>query len=185
MICDKEGAENMRITVSGKNIEVTDALRNTVEKKLSKLEKYFNPDVEAYATLSVQKNRQIIEVTIPFSGVILRGEEENDDMYASIDLVVNKLEGQIRKQKTKLQRRNHSGSLKFQSIPDVEEKNKDHAKIVKTKRFAMKPMSAEEAVLQMELIGHNFFVYKSDEEDEVNVVYKRKDGNYGLIEPEF
>lgn len=175
----------MRITVSGKNIEVTSALRNTVERKLSKLEKYFNPDVEVYATLSVQKNRQIIEVTIPFNGVILRGEEENDDMYASIDLVVDKLEGQIRKQKTKLQRRNHSSSLKFQSIPDVEPSEKNESKIVRTKKFAIKPMSAEEAVLQMELLGHNFFVYKSAEDEEVNVVYKRKDGNYGLIEPEF
>ncbi len=175
----------MRITVSGKNIEVTSALRNTVERKLSKLEKYFNPDVEVYATLSVQKNRQILEVTIPFNGVILRGEEENDDMYASIDLVVDKLEGQIRKQKTKLQRRIHSDSLKFQFIPDLEPKDKEESKIVKTKRFAIKPMSSEEAVLQMDLLGHNFFVYKSAEDGEVNVVYKRKDGNYGLIEPEF
>ncbi|WPC42109.1 ribosome hibernation-promoting factor, HPF/YfiA family [Clostridium sp. JS66] len=175
----------MRITVSGKNIEVTSALRNTVERKLSKLEKYFNPDVEVYATLSVQKNRQIVEVTIPFNGVILRGEEENDDMYASIDLVVDKLEGQIRKQKTKLQRRTHSDSLKFQFIPDLEPKDKEESKIVKTKRFAIKPMSSEEAVLQMELLGHNFFVYKDAENGEVNVVYKRKDGNYGLIEPEF
>ncbi|AKA71023.1 ribosome hibernation-promoting factor, HPF/YfiA family [Clostridium scatologenes] len=175
----------MRITVSGKNIEVTSALRNTVERKLSKLEKYFNPDVEVYATLSVQKNRQIVEVTIPFNGVILRGEEENDDMYASIDLVVDKLEGQIRKQKTKLQRRTHSDSLKFQFIPDLEPKDKEESKIVKTKRFAIKPMSSEEAVLQMELLGHNFFVYKDSENGEVNVVYKRKDGNYGLIEPEF
>ncbi|AWI02965.1 ribosome hibernation-promoting factor, HPF/YfiA family [Clostridium drakei] len=175
----------MRITVSGKNIEVTSALRNTVERKLSKLEKYFNPDVEVYATLSVQKNRQIVEVTIPFNGVILRGEEENDDMYASIDLVVDKLEGQIRKQKTKLQRRTHSDSLKFQFIPDLEPKDKEESKIVKTKRFAIKPMSSEEAVLQMELLGHNFFVYKDSENEEVNVVYKRKDGNYGLIEPEF
>ncbi|AKN33324.1 hypothetical protein Ccar_21850 [Clostridium carboxidivorans P7] len=175
----------MRITVSGKNIEVTSALRNTVERKLSKLEKYFNPDVEVYATLSVQKNRQIVEVTIPFNGIILRGEEENDDMYASIDLVVDKLEGQIRKQKTKLQRRTHSDSLKFQFIPDLEPKDKEESKIVKTKRFAIKPMSSEEAVLQMELLGHNFFVYKDAENGEVNVVYKRKDGNYGLIEPEF
>lgn len=183
----KEGAESMRITVSGKNIEVTSALRDTVERKLSKLEKYFNPDVEIYATLSVQKNRQILEVTIPFNGVILRAEEENDNMYASIDLVLDKLEGQIRKQKTKLQRRTHSESLKFQFIPDLEprDKEKEEPRIVRTKRFAIKPMSSEEAVLQMELLGHNFFVYKSAEEGEVNVVYKRKDGNYGLIEPEF
>lgn len=175
----------MRITVTGKNIEITNALKNVVEKKLEKLDKYFNPDVEAHATLSVQKTRQIIEITIPFNGVILRGEESNEDMYASIDIVVDKLERQIRKQKTKLQRRNHGDSLRFQSIPDIEERNYQEARIVKTKKFAIKPMSEEEAVLQMELLGHNFFVYESADSGEVNVVYKRKDGNYGLIEPEF
>jgi len=175
----------MKITVSGKNIEVTNALRSAVEKKLTKLDRYFNPNVEAHATLSVQKARKIIEITIPFNGVILRGEEANEDMYASIDLVVDKLEGQIRKQKTKLERRNHGDSLRFQYIPDIEEDSKNELKIVKTKRFAIKPMSSEEAVLQMELLGHNFFVFKHADSEEVNVVYKRKDGNYGLIEPEF
>ncbi|NSJ92988.1 ribosome-associated translation inhibitor RaiA, partial [Coprococcus sp. MSK.21.13] len=145
----------MKITVTGKNIEVTNALRNVVEKKLEKLDKYFKPDIEAQVTLSVEKNRQIIEVTIPFNGVILRGEEANEDMYASIDLVIDKLERQIRKQKTKLQKRMHGDSLRFQFIPDYEgDKSKEESKIVKTKRFAMKPMSSEEAVLQMELIGH-------------------------------
>lgn len=177
----------MRITVSGKNIEVTGALRNIVEKKLSKLERYFNPELEAHVTLSVERNRQIVEVTIPFNGVILRGEEANDDMYASIDLVVDKIERQIRKQKTKLERRIHGDSLRFQFIPEMEnnEKQADEPKIVRTKKFAFKPMSAEEAILQMELLGHNFFVYQDAESEEVNVVYKRKDGNFGLIEPEF
>ncbi|WP_096636250.1 ribosome hibernation-promoting factor, HPF/YfiA family [Clostridium cochlearium] len=176
----------MKIRVTGKNIEVTNALRNVVEKKLEKLDKYFKPDIEAQVTLSVEKNRQIIEVTIPFNGVILRGEEANEDMYASIDLVIDKLERQIRKQKTKLQKRMHGDSLRFQFIPDYEgDKSKEESKIVKTKRFAMKPMSSEEAVLQMELIGHNFFVFENGDTGEVNVIYKRKDGNYGLIEPEF
>ncbi|AYD41266.1 ribosome-associated translation inhibitor RaiA [Clostridium fermenticellae] len=175
----------MEIKVTGKNIEVTEALRNIVVKKISKLDKYFNPDVKANITLSVQKNSQIVEVIIPFNGVILRGEEKNSDMYASIDLVIDKLEGQIRKQKTKLQRRNHGTSLRFQFIPDIEEEHDEEPKIVKTKKFAIKPMSAEEAVLQMELLGHNFFVFENAEDEEVNVVYKRKDGNYGLIEPEF
>ncbi|STA91436.1 SSU ribosomal protein S30P [Clostridium cochlearium] len=157
-----------------------------MEKKLEKLDKYFKPDIEAQVTLSVEKNRQIIEVTIPFNGVILRGEEANEDMYASIDLVIDKLERQIRKQKTKLQKRMHGDSLRFQFIPDYEgDKSKEESKIVKTKRFAMKPMSSEEAVLQMELIGHNFFVFENGDTGEVNVIYKRKDGNYGLIEPEF
>lgn len=176
----------MKLKISGKNIEVTSALKNTIEKKMSKLGRYFNPEVEAHITLGVQKNRQIIEVTIPFNGVILRGEEANDDMYASIDLVVDKLERQIRKQKTKLERRKHDDSLRFQSIPEYENSSSEpEAKIVKTKKFAIKPMSAEEAVLQMELLGHSFFVYESADDGVVNVVYKRKDGNYGLIEPEF
>ena len=183
----KRGAGIMKIIVSAKNIELTQALKATVEKKLLKLEKYFNPNIEAQATLSVQKSRQIIEVTIPFNGVILRGEEENEDMYASIDLVIDKLERQIRKVKTRLARRQSGDAIKFQYIPDLprEEEESNQQKIVKTKRFAMKPMSTEEAVLQMEMLGHNFFVYENDESGDVNVVYKRKDGNFGLIEPEF
>ncbi|SUY46688.1 ribosome-associated protein [Clostridium putrefaciens] len=175
----------MKIVVMAKNIELTKALKETVEKKLSKLEKYFNPSVEAHATLSVQKNRQIIEVTIPFNGVILRGEESTDDLYASIDLVVDKLERQIRKQKTKLLRRNTGDSLRFQSIIAYEDKGEEEPKVVKTKKFAIKPMGTEEAVLQMELLAHSFFVYQNADTGEVNVIYKRKDGNYGLIEPEF
>jgi ribosomal subunit interface protein len=178
----------MFITVSGKNIEITSALKNVVEKKLSKLEKYFKPQIEAHATLSVERNRQIIEVSIFFGGVVLRAEEVHDDMYAAVDLVVDSLEGQIRKQKTKLQKKYHDDSLRFQVIPDPVkdiDDDGDEPKVVKTKRFAMKPMSAEEAVLQMELVGHNFFVYQDAESSDVNVVYKRKDGNYGLIEPEF
>ena len=176
----------MRVTIKGKNIELTNALKSIVEKKLDKLSKYFSPAVEANATLSVYKNDHTIEVTIPFNGVILRGEETNDDMYASIDLVLDKLERQIRKQKTKLQRRNNGDSLRFQYISNFEDRYMDTSEpaIVRTKRFAMKPMAVEEAVLQMELLGHNFYVFESDENGKVNVVYKRKDGDYGLIEPE-
>lgn len=178
----------MKITVSGKNIEVTDALKDTVIRKISKLEKYFNPDVEAQATLSVQKNRHIIEVTIPFDGVILRGEEATDDMYTSIDKVLDKLERQISKHKTRLERKLRENSLRMVEAPlaetgDIEEPY--NPTIVKTKRFAIKPMPVEEAVLQMDLLGHNFFVFLNGETEEVNVVYKRKDGRYGLIEPEF
>lgn len=176
----------MKIIIKGKNISITDSLKNAVNKKLSKLDKYFNPNVEAQVTLSVQKKNQIVEVTIPFNGVILRGEESNNDMYTSIDLVVDKLEGQIRKQKTKLLKRKRSAdSLKFQFIPDQNDTEDEEHKIVRTKRFAVKPMSPEEAVLQMELLGHNFFVYQEARSGEVNVVYRRKDGDYGLIEPEF
>jgi len=176
----------MRIRVSGKNIEVTNALRERVEKKLSKFEKYFNPDTEANATLTVERNRHIIEVTIPFNGVILRGEEATEDMYTSIDNVVEKLERQIAKYKTKLERRIKDGSVRFENFSfNQEDDDDEEPRIVKTKRFAMKPMPVEEAVLQMELLGHNFFMFYNADSDEVNVVYKRKDGDYGLIEPEF
>jgi putative sigma-54 modulation protein len=176
----------MRIIVSAKNMELTNALKNVVEKKLSKLDRYFDPIVEARATLSVEKNRQTIEVTIPFAGIVLRGEESNEDMYASIDLVVDKIERQIRKQKTKLAKRNHMSALKFQFIPEVEpEEESGEPMIVRTKKFSFKPMSPEEAVLQMEMLGHSFFIYENADSEEINVVYKRKDGNYGLIEPEF
>lgn len=175
----------MNITVNGKNIIITEGLREAVERKLTKLEKYFSPSVEANTTLSVQKNRQIVEVTIPFNGVILRAEEDNDDMYAAIDLVLEKLERQIRKQKTKLERRKYGDSLRYQLIPDYNLNSEEEFKIVKTKRFPIKPMNEEEAILQMELLGHNFFVYTNADTNEINVVYKRKDGKYGLIEPEY
>lgn len=176
----------MRIRTIGKNIEVTDALKSSVEKKLSKLEKYFGESVNATATLSVQRNLKKIEVLIPFNNVMLRAEEKNDDMYSAIDLVIDKLEGQIRKQKTKLQKRNYEDSLRFQNILSYDEDlSNGEPEIVKTKKFAIKPMSDEEAVLQMELLGHDFYVYKSSNTNQVNVLYKRKDGNYGLIEQEF
>ncbi|WP_035293979.1 ribosome-associated translation inhibitor RaiA [Clostridium sp. KNHs214] len=178
----------MVVRFIGKNIEMTEALKNIVEKKISRLDRYFEPNVPANVTLSVQKNNQIIEITIPFNGIVLRGEETNSDMYAAIDLVVDKIERQIRKQKTKLARRKGSlDSVRFSSIPDYEWKEDERRdpKVVKTKKFAIKPMSSEEAILQMELLGHSFFVYQDAETSDVNVVYKRNDGNYGLIEPEF
>ena len=172
----------MKVTVIAKNIQLTPALKNMVEKKISKLDKYFEPSIEAKATLSVQKNRQIVEVTIPFNGVILRCEECTED------LVEEKLQRQIRKQKTKLAKKNSGGSLRFPDFYPAEvsdEEEPSTAKIVKTKNFNVKPMSEEEAVLQMELIGHSFFVFQDAETHKENVVYKRKDGNYGLIEQEY
>ena len=178
----------MKVKVVAKNIEVTPALKEMVEKKISKLDKYFDPNIEAKATLSVQKNSQIVEVTIPFNGVVLRVEESTDDMYKSIDLAEEKLQRQIRKQKTKLSRKNSGGSLRFPDfIPtEVAESDEDEPtyKVVRTKTFDVKPMSQEEAILQMELVGHYFFVYQDAKSNNVNVIYKRKDGNYGLIEPE-
>lgn len=177
----------MKMTISGKNMAVTDALKDVIEKKMGKLDKYFYQDVPANVTLSVEKNRQIIEVTIPFSGAIIRAEEATDDMYQSIDKVVDVLERQVRKHKTKLQKKNKGfETIRFENIQALPSQgNEKEPSIVKTKKFAMKPMDAEEAVLQMELLRHAFYVFRNSETNEVNVVYKRKDGNYGLIEPEF
>ena len=171
----------MKVTVIAKNMELTDALKEIVQKKISKLEKYFESNVEAKATLAVQKNRQIIEVTIPFNGVILRGEEATSDMYKSLDLVGDKLERQIRKQKTRLSRK-HSGSLRFGEINNIDLKSEqeEEGKLVRVKKFGVKPMNSEEAILQMDLLGHNFFVYQDADSNKVNVIYKRKDGEYGL-----
>ncbi|NME82667.1 ribosome-associated translation inhibitor RaiA [Clostridium sp. SM-530-WT-3G] len=174
----------MKVTVVAKNIELTNALKEIVEKKIRKLEKYFEGDINARATLSVQKSRHTIEVTIPFNGVILRGEESTDDMYKSLDLVIDKLERQIRKQKTRLSRRN-GGSVRFAEVADDDFNVSDDGTLVKVKKFGVKPMNSEEAILQMDLLGHNFFVYQDADSSKVNVVYKRKDGNYGLLEPEF
>lgn len=174
----------MRVTVIGKNINVTPALKEIVEKKISKLDRYFEPNVQARATLTVQKNSHIFEVTIPFNGVVLRCEEASDDMYKSIDLVEAKLERQIRKQRTKLQRRNNE-SLRFNNFDEVASEEDEDGQIVRVKKFNIKPMSTEEAILQMELVEHNFFVFKDCDTENVNVIYKRKDGNYGLIEPEY
>jgi len=176
----------MEVKVSGKNLEVTDALRDNVTAKLEKFGKYLKEDTEAQATLSVQKNRQIIEITIPINGSILRVEESTDDMYTSVDRAIDKLNKQISKHKTKLEKR-YKGhdTIRFEYIPDIVDDDKFQPSVVRTKRFAVKPMDTEEAILQMELLGHNFFVYMNADSDDVNVVYRRKDGNYGLIEPTF
>jgi len=176
----------MKIIVKGKNVEVTPALREYVEKKVSKIQKYFEGELrEATVTLVVERELHRIEVTIPIDGYILRGEEETTDMYNSIDNVVDKLERQVRKYKTRINRKIKNLSV-LDLVPNGNTANDDQQepKIVRTKHFALKPMPEEEAILQMDLLGHNFFVFLNAETDEVNVVYRRKDGNYGLIEPE-
>jgi len=181
-----KGVGFMKLNFAGKNIEITDSLRNVATKKLGKLDKYFQKDIEGNVTFSCEKNRKIIEVTINLPGTILRAEESTDDMYASIDKVVDVLERQIRKYKTKLQKRyQNNETIRFENVmPLVEEDEYDKPKLVKRKKFGLKPMSTEEAILQMELLRHNFFVYLDSDTERVNVVYKRKYGNYGLIEPE-
>ncbi|MEW6621856.1 MAG: ribosome-associated translation inhibitor RaiA [Bacillota bacterium] len=174
----------MNINVRGKNLQVTPALRDYVEKRIGKLGRFFDTNEEAQVTLSVARDRHRVEVTIPLNGYLLRGEEETGDMYASIDLVIDKLEKQVEKYKTRLARKLRDVTIKdFARSGEVNED--EEPRVVRTKKFAFKPMPVEEAVMQMNLIGHNFFVFSNAETEEVNVVYKRKDGHYGLIEPEF
>lgn len=176
----------MKINVRGSHIEVTEALRGYVERKLSRLEKYFEspPISEVQVTLSVVRDLQTIEVTIPLQGILLRAEERNSDMYASIDLVVDKLERQIRKHKTKVNRRlKQDNLLRNDSVPAHLQDDEEEFELVRTKRFTLKPMDVDEAILQMNMVGHNFFVFANSDTEKVNVVYKRTDGRYGLIEP--
>ncbi|MBG9735059.1 ribosome-associated translation inhibitor RaiA [Paenibacillus alvei] len=180
----------MEYKVRGQNIEVTDALLDYVEKKLSRLERYFEtpPASGANVTLSVTKDVHNIEVTIPLPGLLLRAEDRSKDMYASIDGVVDKLERQIRKHKTKANRKFRQVGAAEQLFREqststpVAVEEEDDLEVVRTKRFTLKPMDVEEAILQMNMIGHNFFVFSNAESKEVNVVYRRDDGRYGLIE---
>lgn len=175
----------MRFIITGRNIEVTPGLRDAVQDKIGKLERYFTPDTEVVVTLSVQKGRQTIEVTIPMKGNIIRAEESSTDMYVSIDLVEEIIERQIIKYKKKLIDKKQAALSFSQAFMDEETENEEEIQIVKTKRFGIKPMDAEEACIQMELLGHSFYVFLNADTDEVNVVYKRKGNTYGLIEPEF
>jgi len=183
-----KGAVTMNIRITGKNFDVTDALKERVNKKLGKLDKFFKPGTEAQVTMSMQRNRYILEVTIITGGITLRAEVNEDDMYTCIDKAQDILERQIRKHKTRLAKRLYEGVLDQPDAfrPDIDnvEEEKEF-RVVRTKRFAVKPMPVEEAILQMNIIGHEFFVISNAETNQVNVVYKRKDGNYGLIEPEF
>jgi putative sigma-54 modulation protein len=176
----------MKFIISGKNIDVTSGLRTSIEQKLGKLERYFTPETEIIVTLSVEKERQKIEVTIPVKGTIIRSEQVSDDMYVSIDLVEEVIERQLRKYKNKLiDKHQEGGNFNVEFIEQDEDFTDGEIKIVRTKRFGIKPMFPEDACVQMELLGHNFFVFCNAETDEVNVVYRRKDNTYGLIEPEF
>jgi len=174
----------MRFTISGKNLEVTDSMRKAVTEKLGKLERYFTPETNVIVTMSVEKERQKIEVTIPLKGNVIRSEQVSNDMYVSIDLVEEVIERQVRKYKQKLVDRHQEGSFKQEFLEDDTEVV-DDIQIVRTKQFDIKPMYPEDACVQMELLGHSFYVFLNAESDQVNVVYKRKGGTYGLIEPEF
>ncbi|MDX6151740.1 ribosome hibernation-promoting factor, HPF/YfiA family [Marinococcus sp. PL1-022] len=197
----------MNFNIRGENLEVTPALRGYVEKKVSKLERYFDttPVADVHVNMEVQNSEKILEVTIPMPQLLLRAEETHTDMYAAIDLATDKLERQIRKYKTKVNRKFRqngktsevfkanieelneeiaNGGVKEAPLTDEVTEEDDSLEIVRTKRFNLKPMDTEEAILQMDMLGHNFFVFANSVSGDTSVVYKRRDGRYGLIEPE-
>ncbi len=176
----------MRIKITGRNIELTEGLKAAVEDKLSKLERYFTPDTDVYVTLSVEKERQKAEVTIPTKGNYIRSEQVSNDMYVSIDLVEEVIERQLKKYRTKLATKQQNVAAIFkQDFLDEKSEEDEEIKIIRTKKFDMKPMYPEDACVQMELLGHDFYVFINAETEDVNVVYKRKGNTYGLIEPEY
>ncbi|EOS28265.1 ribosomal subunit interface protein [Lachnospiraceae bacterium 28-4] len=179
-----KGMSGMKFVIVGKNIEVTQGLKAAVEEKIGKLEKYFNPETEIHVTLSVEKERQKIEVTIPVKGSIIRSEQVSNDMYVSIDLVEEIIERQIKKYKNKLIDQKQSAGFFKQEFIEKDYMDDEEVKIIRTKKFDIKPMYPEDACVQMELLGHSFFVFFNAETEQVNVVYKRKGNTYGLIEPE-
>lgn len=174
----------MKFVIVGKNIEVTPGLKSAVEDKIGKLEKYFNPDTEVHVTLSVEKERQKIEVTIPVKGSIIRSEQVSSDMYVSIDLVEEIIERQLKKYKSKLAGKQDKNSSFKQEFLEKDYDDDEEIKIIRTKSFEDKPMYPEDACIQMELLGHDFYIFRNAESDKICVVYKRKGNTYGLIEPE-
>ncbi|SDC58471.1 putative sigma-54 modulation protein [Pelagirhabdus alkalitolerans] len=186
----------MKYNIRGENLEVTGAIKSYIEKKVSKLERYFEtpPTSDVNVNLSVYNDEQEIEVTIPMPNLLLRAEENHTDLYAAIDLVVDKLERQIRKYKTKINRKNRQkGAPKhifaemekdlLEGEAEQEQEDDNGLEVVRTKRFDLKPMDSEEAILQMDMLGHSFYVFTNAETGDTNVVYRRHDGKYGLIEP--
>jgi len=173
----------MKFNIHGKNIDVTESIKNYIEEKIGRLDKYFeNPeDITAKVLIKLRGKDQVVEVTINANKFILRGEESNKDLYASIDKVSDKIERQIRKNKTKLKKKTNK-DISRDFVLDFDEEEENDNVIVKRKVIENKPMSEEEAILQMELLGHDFFAYRNQETSEVNVLYKRKDGNYGVLE---
>lgn len=174
----------MKTAIASRKMELTDGLRDYIEKRVAKLDKFFGDDADAKVTVSVEKNRHRAEATIFSHNTIFRVDAITDDMYKSVDKAVDDIERKIRKNKTKIEKKLKNSGLDFSAlnVPDEEPEEEKEFKIVKRKMFDAKPMSAEEAILQMNLIGHEFFVYKDDKTDITNIVYKRKDGDYGVIE---
>lgn len=173
----------MKFVIIGKNTTVTPGLKASVEDKIGKLSKYFDEDTTAHVTLSVVRDEQKVEVTIPVKGTIIRSEQSSSDMYVSIDLVEEIIERQLKKYRNKIIDRHQAGG-ELAALAPEEEAEEEGIKIVRSKKFEIKPMYPEDACMQMDLLGHGFFVFVNAETDQVNVVYKRKGDTYGLIEPE-
>lgn len=174
----------MKINITARKMELTDGMREAIEEKLSKLDRYFTKEAEANVTLSVEKERQKIEVTIPMKGHIIRSEQVSSDMYVSIDLVEEAIERQLKKYRSKIVTKKQSAAFLSEDFLAADTPDDDEIKIIRSKRFDIKPMYPEDACIQMELLGHDFFVFMNAETDQVSVVYKRKGNTYGLIEPE-
>ena len=178
-----ERIDAMKFNIHGKKLDVTDSIKNYIEEKIGRLDKYFeNPeDITATVLIKLRGNDQVVEVTINANRYILRGEESHKDLYASIDRVSDKIERQIRKNKTRMNRKVTKESFN-NFVLDFEEKEENNNVVVKRKVIEDKPMDEEEAILQMELLGHEFFAFRNMETKEVNILYKRKDGDYGILE---
>ncbi len=175
----------MKLTITATNIDMTKGLKEACEEKFSKLDRYFSDDTVATVVLGVEKDEQVVEVTIPMKGHIIRAEQASSDMYVTIDMVVDVIEAQLKKYRQKLvTKQQNAESLKKEFVEEVDTDDSE-VKIIKSKKYGFKPMFPEDACVQMELLGHDFYVFSNAETDQVNVVYKRKDGNFGLIEPEF
>lgn len=174
----------MKINIHGKNLKVTDSIKNYIEEKIGKIEKYFEnfDEVEATVVIKVRDIYRVVEVTIPAKKIILRAEVSDKDLYAAIDLAVGKLERQIRKNKTKMSKRNKVEKVFALNFEEIEEEHTEEKTVVKRKVIEMKPMSEEEAILQMELLGHDFFAFKYADTGNISVIYKRNDGNYGIMD---
>ena len=174
----------MKFVIVGRNLEVTPGLRAAVEDKIGKLEKFFTEDTEVHVTLSVEKDRQKIEVTIPVKGNIIRSEQVSSDMYVSIDLVEEIIERQLKKYKNKLVDKKQGSGFFRQEFIEKDYMDEEDVQIIRTKKFDIKPMYPEDACVQMELLGHTFFAFVNAETDEINVVYRRRGGTYGILEPD-
>ena len=176
----------MEIIIHGDKLKITDSMKGYIEEKLDKLNKYLedSENVRATVIVKVKNHEQRVEITIPLKAFILRSEESKEDFYAAVDKTIDKLERQIRKNKTRIMAKQGKTNRDFDLAAFKEEDSNDDKKILKRKKVEVKPMNEEEAILQMELLGHQFYMYKDSDTDQINVVYKRTDGNYGVIESE-